>query len=117
MGSKAKSEVKSAALRKRAGNNRSQERSRQPAKSVVAARHIWKNGMLIETFYSKDCFGDESSDCISLEIHPGQGRGAPALFYLNVEDAIAIIHSLSAAVSAAIEDRRPPWPVTDSNGE
>lgn len=67
--------------------------------------------MLIETIYNAESFNDEPSDCISLEIHPGQGRGAPALFYLNVEDAIAIIHSLSAAVSAAIEDRKSPWPV------
>lgn len=52
----------------------------------------------------------EPSDCISLEIHPAQGQGAPAMFYMNVEDAVAIINALSSAVGKAIEERMPIWP-------
>lgn len=65
--------------------------------------------MIVSRFY-EDQLTSEPSDCISLEIHPAPGHGSPAMFYLNVEDSVAIIQALSNAVGAAIENRRPIWP-------
>lgn len=109
MGSSKESGIKPAALRKRSGTQAVAAGSAAAAVNPVSS-HVWKNGMRIETRLHEKSFTSEPSDCISLEIHPAPGHGSPALFYLNVEDAVAIINTLSSAVGKAIEARMPIWP-------
>jgi hypothetical protein len=109
MGSSKERRIKPAAFRKRHGNQEIKSGDAAITSNFVSS-HVWKNGMRIEARLHEKSFTSESSDCISLEIRPAPGHGSPALFYLNVEDAVAIINALSSAVGKAIEERMPIWP-------
>ncbi len=109
MGSSKERGIKPAAIRSRS-RNKGSDGGNSDAPGKVISRHIWKNGMMIQTRFYDESLTSEPSDCISLEIQPGPGNGSPAMFYLNVEDAVAIIQALSNAVGEAIEKRKPAWP-------
>lgn len=109
MGSSKERGIKPASIRSRS-RNKGAAGGGSDTPGKVISRHIWKNGMMIVSRFYEDQLTSEPSDCISLEIHPAPGHGSPAMFYLNVEDAVAIIQALSNAVGAAIEKRKPIWP-------
>lgn len=78
----------------------------------TVCKHVWANGTRIQTrYYKAPPKHADQSDRIWLEIAPGKGRGKPAAFFLNVEDAMAIIHALSVAANFALNDRTSAWPV------
>lgn len=74
----------------------------------ICARHIWANGTTIETFLIPENDKLDPSDRIELKITPAKQK--PASFYLNVEDATMITHSLSVASLMIMDRRLPVWP-------
>ena len=68
--------------------------------------HKWANGTKIMSYILK--YAPDSahpSDILKLVIKPAES--GQSVFYLNIEDANAIIHCLSAASAYAIERRAP----------
>lgn len=73
-------------------------------------RHVWKNGACIAVQVSEKPLNDEPSDVIRLCISPASGRGSPSEHFLNIDDAAALIHCLSAAMCQAIVQGTPVGP-------
>lgn len=69
-------------------------------------QHKWANGAMISA-YILDSAPETAhpSDIMQLVIKPADSK--QSIFYLNIEDANAIIHCLSAASAYAIERRAP----------
>lgn len=71
-------------------------------------KHVWKNLASVGVRVLKRSPNREPSDVIELHIVPaGQN---PAVFHLNVVDALALIHCLGGAASMAIEQGSPIQP-------
>lgn len=71
-------------------------------------QHVWKNRVGIGVRVFKRSRNSEPSDVIELRIAPANGK--PAVFHLNVVDALAIVHCLGGAASMAIEQGSPIQP-------
>lgn len=79
-------------------------------KSPWLVRHVWKNSASISVKVSEKSFNDEPSDVILLAITPAPDRGSPTEHFLNIDDAAALIHCLSAAMCQAIVQGTPVGP-------
>lgn len=80
------------------------------ARSKYVVKHTWPNGMSVSTRVFRRSKNNEPSDVIELSIKPGRGNGDPAKYFLNVVDAIALSHALTAAASVAIIQGTPIEP-------
>lgn len=71
--------------------------------------HIWKNGARISAYILEKAMPDHhKSDVIRLDLCPAGKE--PSTFYMNIEDANAIIHCLAAVSGVAIMRRESMGP-------
>lgn len=81
-------------------------------RAKILVKHLWKNDMGVAVRVLKRSPNDEPSDVIHLMIQPAKGRGSRAVYFLNVEDASAIIHCLSAAICQVLIQGSPVAPAS-----